>query len=186
MTSMRIAIATILAVGAIAAAVLTGSRTSPVVLRTFTTQSISFEYPSTWYVRPAYLTSSFAFALAKFSSQGFNVPCRYDSCWTPPGGHLEPGGVFGDWEGHGSPGASRAPIVRGQTVRIGRFNVRFDRKPAYDQCKAMSGTESLTILVPRLNPRDWYQVNACLRWPTSTTEAEIRRMLATANFPDLP
>jgi hypothetical protein len=122
--------------------------------------------------------------LAKFSSQGFNVPCRYESCWVPPGGHLEPGGVFGDWEAYSPSGGVSLPAA--QFVQVGRLHVWFDRRPARDRCKAMSGTEALSVFVQRRTPKDWYLMDACLRWPTSTTEGLIHRMLASADFLDLP
>jgi hypothetical protein len=184
MYGRRLGIATTLAGAAVALALLAGSGASPVVILRFRRPNISFDYPSTWQVRSEFGVGAFAAGLSKFSSQGFNVPCRYESCWVPPGGHLEPGGVFGDWEAYSPSGGVSLPAA--QFVQVGRLHVWFDRRPARDRCKAMSGTEALSVFVQRRTPKDWYLMDACLRWPTSTTEGLIHRMLASADFLDLP
>jgi hypothetical protein len=47
----------------------------------------------------------------------------------------------------------------------------------------LSGTETITVMIPRAAPDNWYQMDACLRSPgLAQQEAEISSMLRSVEI----
>ncbi len=184
MRGRRIFVASLLALGGLAASITVGAEPSVAASTwAFRTPQISFRYPTQWKVRRASATGSFAMAMAKFSTEGFNIPCEFESCWVPSGGRLRPGGIFGYWEARSQIDWNFYADAPGSPLSLAGLDMRWNQEPADPWCRGMGGTESVAVLVNRNTPNNWYQMTACLRRPIAGTAAQIRSMLATVRFP---
>ena len=66
---------------------------------------------------------------------------------------------------------------------------RASRRPAVQTktrggwCASLGATETITVLIPRDTPGNWYQLDACLRAPNLPhQEAQISAMLTTVRI----
>ena len=50
-------------------------------------------------------------------------------------------------------------------------------------CVTLGGAETITVMIPRTAPDNWYQMDACLRGPgLAQQEAEISSMLKSVHI----
>jgi hypothetical protein len=91
---------------------------------------------------------------------------------------LPPGGVLVRWSANGFP-AWRIP--KANTTVAGRQAV--ETRISGGWCAMLSGTETITVMIPRAAPDNWYQMDACLRSPgLAQQEAEISSMLRSVEI----
>jgi hypothetical protein len=159
------------------------ARPAPTV--SFSAMGLSFRYPATWHAGTWDDVSSFT-ALIVYLSTGQ----QYDPCTvtTSPGEKsvtcgdpmrtLPPGGVLVQWDLDGFPG-----------FRLTKPNATIAGRPALETktsggwCASLGGTETISVIIPRDQPDNWYGLNACLSAPNlPQQEAQISAMLHTVQI----
>jgi hypothetical protein len=164
-------------------------RSEPVAMTaSFSSMGLSFRYPATWQ-RQTWSDdeSSFAAPLVSLSTGQQRDPCTvttshgYKSitCASPIG-KLAPGGILVSWDAAGFP-----------TTHLPTPNTTIGGRPAYEKtsaggawCTTLGGTETITVMIPRTLPDNWFQMDACLRAPNlSQQAAQISAMLRTIQLP---
>jgi len=91
---------------------------------------------------------------------------------------LPAGGVLVRWSANGSP-AWHMP--KANTTVAGRQAV--ETRISGGWCATLSGTETITVMIPRAAAGNWYQMDACLRSPgLARQEAEISSMLRSVEI----
>jgi len=155
----------------------------PVPTVSFSAMGLSFRYPATWQ-RQSWSgdVASFAAPIVSLSSGPLRNPCtvttslgaRTVTCAYPVG-HLPPGGVLVRWDLDGFPG-----------FRLTKPNATIGGRPALETktsggwCASLGGAETISVIIPRDQPDNWYGLNACLSAPNlPQQEAQISAMLAT-------
>jgi hypothetical protein len=160
----------------------------PAMTASFSAMGLSFRYPATWQ-RQTWSDdeSSFAAPLVSLSTGQQRDPCTvttshgYKSitCASPIG-KLAPGGILVSWDAAGFP-----------TTHLPTPNTTIGGRPAYEKtsaggawCTTLGGTETITVMIPRTLPDNWFQMDACLRAPNlSQQAAQISAMLRTIQLP---
>jgi hypothetical protein len=157
----------------------------PVPTVSFSAMGLSFRYPATWQAGTSNDVSSFTAPIVYLSTGQQYDPC---SVTTSPGektvtcgdpmGTLAPGGVLVRWDLDGFPG-----------FRLTKPNVTIAGRPALETktsggwCASLGGTETISVIIPRDQPDNWYGLNACLSAPNlPQQEAQISAMLHTVSI----
>jgi hypothetical protein len=100
------------------------------------------------------------------------VSCGY------PVDALKPRGVLVRWNADGFP-FRRLPEAN--TTIAGRHAI--ETRTSGGWCATLLGTETITVMIPRNAPGNWYQMDACLRGPgLAQREAEIAAMLSSVRM----
>jgi hypothetical protein len=159
----------------------------PAMTASFIAMGLSFRYPATWQ-RQSWSgdVASFATPIVSLSSGPLRNPCtvttslgaRTVTCAYPVG-HLPPGGVLVSWDAVGFP-----------TTHLPTPNTTIGGRPAVETtatggawCASLGGTETITVMIPRPMPDNWYQLDACLRGPDlAQQEAQVSAMLDTVGI----
>lgn len=150
-----------------------GSR-PPTATTSFSAMGLSFRYPGTWQsLTGSSEVSSFSALIVYLSSASLPDPCPGTYCAFPLA-ELPPGGVLVRWDADGSPGF-RAPKPN---ITIGGLPADETRTGNDGWCQSLDGTETITVVIPRPVPGNWYGMEACLRPPDLLyQEAQISAML---------
>ena len=196
MTSKRLAMA--LAAMAVPVALATGcaSATSAhsavavkapaAVTTSFSAMGLTFRYPVSWR-SGTWRTdlSNFSALIVYLSTGRLRAPCvvrtgpgRIAETCEYPIALLPPGGVLVRWSTNGFP-AWHMP--KANTTVAGRKAV--ETKTSGGWCATLRGTETITVMIPRAAPGNWYQMDACLRGPgLPQQEAQISSMLRSVRI----
>jgi hypothetical protein len=151
----------------------------------FSAMGLSFRYPATWHAGAWNDVSSFTALIVYLSTGQQYYPC---SVTTSPGektvtcgdpmGTLAPGGVLVRWDLDGFPG-----------FRLTKPNATIAGRPALETktsggwCASLGGSETISVIIPRDQPDNWYSLNACLSAPNlPQQEAQISAMLHTVQI----
>jgi hypothetical protein len=155
----------------------------------FSSMGLSFRYPATWQ-RQTWSDdeSSFSTLLVALSTGQQHDPCtattskghKSITC-TSPIAKLAPGGILVSWDAAGFP-----------TTHLPTPDTTIGGSPAYEKTTTgdtwctttLSGTETITVIIPTAVPDNWYEMDACLRAPhLSQQKAQISAMLRTVQLP---
>jgi hypothetical protein len=152
----------------------------------FGAKGLSFRYPAAWRsVTPRAGLSDFPALLVYLSTARLKGTCvassspgRIAETCAYPIRVLPPGGVLVRWNANGSP-AWRMP--QANTTVAGRGAVETRTRGGW--CLVLGATETITVMIPRAEPGNWYQMDACLRAPgLAQHEAEISAMLTSVRI----
>jgi len=157
----------------------TGPDQPPTATTGFSATGLSFRYPATWHsLTDSGEVSSFSALIVYLSSAPLPDPCRGMYCAFPRAG-LPPGGVLVRWDADGSPGF-RAPKPN---ITIGGVPANETRTSNDGWCQSLGGTQTITVMIPRPVPGNWYGMEACLRPPGLLyQEAQISAMLSSVSL----
>jgi hypothetical protein len=97
---------------------------------------------------------------------------------TNPIARLSPGGVLVRWDDDGFPDSGQRP--QPNTTVAG--HPAFETMSPADWCTSLGGTETITLTIPRDQPDNWYEMQACLRAPTAPQQAQLSAMLRTVRL----
>ena len=157
----------------------------PVRTAQFSAQGLAFSYPAAW--RHASFTndmSSFSGNVVDLSTSRLHDPCIGGPaegamvCSGFPVDTLAPGDVLVEWTSHGFP--NWHPPKPNATIG-GRPGL--ETKTSGGWCAPLGGTETITVIIPRDTPDNWYQMDACLSAPhLPQQEAQISAMLHTVQI----
>jgi hypothetical protein len=152
----------------------------------FSAMGLSFRYPVSWRsITPRAGLSDFPALIVYLSTSRLTSPCvtsvsagrTADTCAYPVR-VLPRGGVLARWNANGSP-AWHMP--QANTTVAGRRAL--ETRTAGGWCKVLGATETITVMIPRSVPGNWYQMDACLRAPgLPKLEAEIKSMLNSVHI----
>ena len=157
----------------------------PTAPATFSAMGLSFRYPATWHPGTWNDVSSFTTLIVYLSTGPQHDPCTVThnpgvtsvNC-TDPVGSLPPGGILVRWEAAGFP---TFHLPKPNTTIAGRPAVQTKTRGGW--CASLGATETITVLIPRDTPGNWYQLDACLRAPNlPQQEAQISAMLTTVRI----
>jgi hypothetical protein len=147
---------------------------------------LAFRYPAAWRVgRWSADVSSFTALIVDLSTSRLKNPCSMTSspgrvlvsCGYPVDA-LKPGGVLVSWNADGFP-FRRLPEAN--TTIAGRQAI--ETRTSGGWCATLRGTETITVMIPRNAPGNWYQMDACLRGAgMAQREAEIAAMLSSVRI----
>ena len=157
----------------------------PVPTVSFSAMGLSFRYPATWQAGTSNDVSSFTAPIVYLSTGPQHDPCTVtyrpgveSSTCSYPVGTLPPGGVLVRWDLDGFP-----------DFRLTKPNATIGGRPALETktsggwCTSLGGTETITVMIPRDTPDNWYQMDACLSAPDlPQQEAQISAMLHTVQI----
>ncbi len=152
----------------------------------FSAMGLAFRYPAAWR-RGRWSTdvSSFTALIVDLSTSRLRDPCtvtsrpgrKLVSCGYPVTA-LPAGGVLISWSADGFP-SPRLPEAN--TTIAGRR--ASETRTSGGWCATLRGTETITVIIPRNAPDNWYEMNACLRAPgLARQEAEIASMLSSVRI----
>ena len=161
-------------------------RAHPAPTVSFSAMGLSFRYPATWH-RGAWNDdpSNFYTPIVYLSNGPLHDPCTVTyspgvksvDC-TAPVTAMPPGGVLVRWDSDGFP-----------DVHHPKPNTTVAGHPAIEStttggwCASLGATETITVMIPRDTPDNWYQLDACLRAPNlPRQEAQISAMLRTVQL----
>jgi hypothetical protein len=160
------------------------ARAAPTVR--FSAKGLSFRYPTTWRsVTPRAGLSDFPALLVYLSTARLKGTCvassspgRIAETCAYPIRVLPPGGILVRWNANGSP-TWRMPTAN--TTVAGRGAIETRTRGGW--CAVLGATETITVMIPRAQPGNWYQMDACLRAPgLSRQEAQITSMLGSVRI----
>jgi hypothetical protein len=164
------------------------ARIEPVAMTaSFSSLGLSFRYPATWHsLIPSGEVSSFVAVIVYLSSSPLHDSCSVttssggtSAACTGPISSVAPGGVLIQWDDDGFPNAG---VPKPNTTVAGRPAV--ETRTSGGWCASLGGTETITVMIPRTVPDNWYQMEACLRPPNlPQQEADISAMLRTVQLP---
>jgi hypothetical protein len=152
----------------------------------FSAMGLSFRYPVSWRsITPRPGLSDFPALIVYLSTSRLTSPCvssaragRTAETCAYPIRVLSPGGVLTRWNANGSP-AWHMPEAN-MTVAGRRA---LETRTAGGWCRVLGATETITVVIPRPVPGNWYQMDACLRAPgLPKLEAEIKSMLSSVHI----
>ena len=157
----------------------------PVPTVSFSAMGLSFRYPANWQTGTWNDVSSFTAPIVYLSTGRQHNPCTVTyspgeksvSC-SYPVDTLPPGGVLVRWDLDGFPG-----------FRLTKPNATIGGRPALETktsggwCASLGGAETISVIIPRDQPDNWYGLNACLSAPNlPQQEAQISAMLHTVQI----
>ena len=192
MTTRRLAIVLIALVAATAvgfgliahAASRSGER-----LRDFRDAALRFQYPASWQARRYQENGSFSSLIVDLSTQQMHPPCvtRHGSHNTTitcrePIDQLRPGSILVTWSSESWLGWSLAKAY-GSRLRVGGRPAKL--KVYSDSCGVGADVNMQVVVgIPGTAETDsWYQLDACIRKPgTTTKERQVRQLLRTVHF----
>jgi hypothetical protein len=152
----------------------------------FSAMGLSFRYPANWRsVTPRAGPSDFPALIVYLSTSRLTSTCvssasagRIADTCAYPIRILPPGGVLTRWNANGSP-AWHMP--QANTTVAGRRAA--ETRTAGGWCRVLGATETITVVIPRSAPGNWYQMDACLRAPgLPRLEAEVTSMLSSVRI----
>lgn len=152
----------------------------------FSAMGLAFRYPASW--RSGSWRSDepkLSALIVYLSTSPLRSPCaartspgRMAETCEYPIASLPPGGVLVRWSANGSP-AWHMP--KANTAIAGRQAVETRINGGW--CATLSGTETITVMIPRAAVGNWYQMDACLHSPgLAQQEAEISSMLRSVEI----
>jgi hypothetical protein len=152
----------------------------------FSAMGLAFRYPVSW--RSGTWSSdlsSFSALIVYLSTSRLRFPCavrtgpgRIAETCEYPIAVLPPGGVLVRWSANGFP-AWHMP--KANTTVAGRKAV--ETRTSGGWCVTLGGAETITVMIPRAAPGNWYQMDACLRGPRlAQQEAQISSMLKSVRI----
>jgi hypothetical protein len=150
----------------------------------FSAMGVSFRYPAAWRSGTWNDVSSFSALIVYLSTVRLRSPCPAASipgmttvaCGNPISA-LAPGGVLVRWSANGSPSWHEP---KANTAIGGHPATETRTTEAW--CTTLRGTETITIVIPRLLADNWYEMDACLSGPAQA--AAISSMLKTVRIND--
>jgi hypothetical protein len=152
----------------------------------FSALGLSFRYPASWRtVTPRAGLSDFPALIVYLSTSRLTGTCvasasagRIAETCAYPIRVLPPRGVLVRWNANGSP-AWRMPAAN--TTVAGRGAVETRTRGGW--CAVLGATETITVVISRAGPGNWYQMDACLRAPgLPRQEAEVSSMLSSVRI----
>jgi hypothetical protein len=150
----------------------------------FSAMGLSFHYPAAWRSGTWNDVSSFSALIVYLSTGRLRSPCTAAnnpgkttvSCGNPISA-LAPGGVLVRWSANGSPGWHEPKA----NTEIGGHPAT-ETRSTEGWCTALRGTETITVVIPRLLADNWYEMDACLSGPAQ--QAGLSSMLETIRIHD--
>jgi hypothetical protein len=153
----------------------------------FGVTGLAFRYPVSWRRSRTWSDlSSFSASIVYLSNNGrLRAPCvastspgRIAQTCGYPVRVLPPAGVLVRWSSNGFPGW-RMP--KANTTIAGREAAEMRASGGW--CAPLRATETITVIIPRSEPGNWYQMDACLRAPgLPRQEAQISSMLRSVRI----
>lgn len=149
----------------------------------FSIMSLTFRYPASWQRSRTWASdqSSFSTLMVYLSSTTrLKAPCitstapgRIAQTCEYPVRALPQAGVLVRWTVNGFPNWH---MPKPNTTIAGRR--AFETRTTRGWCAPLRATETITVVIPRSAPGNWYQMDACLRSPgLSQQETQISSML---------
>jgi hypothetical protein len=152
----------------------------------FSAMGLAFRYPVSWR-SGTWSTdlSNFSALIVYLSTSRLRLPCtvrtgpgRIAETCEYPISVLPPGGVFVRWSANGLP---TWHMPKANTTVAGRKAV--ETRTSGGWCVTLRGNQTITVMIPRAAPGNWYQMDACLRGPgLAQQEAEISSMLRSVRI----
>jgi hypothetical protein len=150
----------------------------------FSAMGLSFHYPVAWRSGTWNDVSSFSALIVYLSTGRLRSPCTVSpgtgkttvSCGNPISA-LAPGGVLVRWSANGSPNWHQPKA----NTAIGGHPAT-ETRTTEGWCTALHGTETITVVIPRLLADNWYEMDACLSGPAQ--EPALSSMLKTVRIHD--
>jgi hypothetical protein len=152
----------------------------------FSAMGLSFRYPAGWRtVTPRAGLSDFPALIVYLSTSRLTSVCvasaspgRTAETCAYPIRVLPPGGILVRWNANGLP-SWRMP--KANTTVAGRGAVEAKTRGGW--CAVLGAAETITVMIPRAAPGNWYQMDACLRAPgLPRQEAQISSMLRSVRI----
>ncbi len=152
----------------------------------FGAMGLAFRYPASW--RPGTWPtdqSNFSALIVYLSTSRLKGPCavsispgRIAETCKYPIAVLQPGGVLVRWSANGFP---TWHMPKANMTVAGRKAV--ETRTSGGWCATLRGTETITVMIARAAPGNWYQMDACLRSPgLAQQETEISSMLKSVRI----
>ena len=148
---------------------------------------LTFRYPVSWQRSRTWGSDlpNFSELIVYLSTIQLRAPCvtstsrgRIAQTCEYPVRVLPPAGVLVKWSANGFP-AWHMP--KANTTIAGRKAVELRTSGGW--CAPLRATETITVIIPRAAPGNWYQMDACLRGPgLADQEAEISAMLGSVRI----
>lgn len=161
----------------------------------FVAGELSFDFPGGWNQAFFDEQSSFSRVIVFLSTEPLHEPCttRANSvgtetdCGSPIADNsLGSDGVLVTWLGMGFPGWSFDPNV-GALGQIGGKAATVDDQAAPEVCKTLGGERWMVATVPRSEPYNWYEMDACYAGPDlSGVRAQLHAMLDSVVWTSTP
>lgn len=154
---------------------------------TFSAMGLSFRYPATWHRGTWDEASSFTVLIVYLSTGPQHNPCTITrspgvtsvDC-TNPVDALPPGGVLVRWDDNGFPVSAWKPKPN---TTIAGYPAEETVTSGPGWCASLGGAETITITIPRHQPDNFYEMDACLSAPNlSQHEAQVSAMLRTVHL----
>jgi hypothetical protein len=154
----------------------------------FSVTGLAFRYPVSWQRSRTWTSGrpDFSTSIVYLSSTSrLRAPCvastspgRIAQTCEYPVRVLPPAGVLVRWSANGF-SAWRMPTAN--TTIAGRQAVEMRTSGGW--CAPLRATETITVIIPRGTPGNWYQMDACLRAPgLPQQEAQILSMLRSVRI----
>lgn len=187
--SWRASIVAAVCVGSLVGVAGCGSSGPASVSAHYTSESIAFTHPLSWRASNFNEASSMEASLVVLSNQELHTPCSNTksasevkvSCGWPLH-HLNANGIMAEWSELGWPSGTLAKVPGGSLI-VGGLPAR-EQTSKSGECSTIGGTETISLVVARNMPANFYQLIACLRGPNLTENREqVNRMISSTTFP---
>jgi hypothetical protein len=176
-----------LAAGCASAHPATPAKKSAPAAASFSVMGLAFRYPLNWQRSRTWsdLPGSSALTVYLSSTSRLRAPCvastspgRIAQTCEYPVRVLPPAGILVKWSANGFP-AWRMP--KANTTIAGRKATEIRTSGGW--CAPLRATETITVIIPRATPGNWYQMDACLRGPgLLQQQAQISSMLRSVRI----
>lgn len=154
----------------------------------FSVMGLAFRYPVSWQRSRTWssdLPGSSALTVYLSSTSRLRAPCvastgpgRMAQTCEYPVRVLPSAGVLVRWSANGF-SAWRMP--KANTTIAGRKSAEMRTSGGW--CAPLRATETITVIIPRATPGNWYQMDACLRAPgLQQQQAQISSMLRSVRI----
>ena len=154
----------------------------------FSVMGLAFRYPVSWQRSRTWssdLTDFPTLTVYLSSTSRLRAPCvastspgRIAQTCEYPVRVLPPAGVLVRWSANGF-SAWRMPAAN--TIIAGRRAAEMRTSGGW--CAPLRATETITVIIPRATPGNWYQMDACLRAPgLPQQEAQISSLLRSVRI----
>jgi hypothetical protein len=154
----------------------------------FSVMGLAFRYPVSWQRSRTWSSGQPGFpALTVYlsSTSPLRAPCvassspgRMAQTCEYPVRVLPPAGILVKWSANGFP-AWRTP--KANTTIAGHKATEIRTSSGW--CAPLRATETITVIIPRATPGNWYQMDACLRAPgLQQQQAQISSMLKSVRI----
>jgi len=161
-------------------------KTATAATASFSAMGLAFRYPVSWR-SGSWPTdqSNFSALIVYLSTSRLKGPCavsispgRIAETCKYPIAVLQPGGVLVRWSANGFP---TWHMPKANMTVAGRKAV--ETRTSGGWCATLRGTETITVMIARAAPGNWYQMDACLRSPgLAQQETEISSMLKSVRI----